>query len=191
MKSSTLVFAATIATAIYAQNIPREKYSRKSLTSSNNKQVDVITGNGKTLRRQEAVSPAANGTGVVEVEEPEEEEEEEESESESDSDSGSSSEEEEEDEDEDEDEEEEDPEAETGEQESEPAAGEEQATPAVGQEAEAADGEEAQPAMEGGATSGATLIDGPSGQIAMGEGVTNADGSCVCNVACPAGSLPT
>lgn len=197
MKSSTLVLAATIATAVYAQNIPRDRYSRKSLTASNNKQVDVITGNGKTLRRQDAVSIAANSTALVEAEEAEEEEEEE-SDSDSDSDSSSSEEEDEDEEEEEEEEEaeaeapeEEEPEAETGEQESEPAAGEEQAIPAIGQEAEAAVGEEAQPAMEGGATSGATLIDGPSGQIAMGTGVTNADGSCTCNVACPAGSLPT
>lgn len=201
MKSSTLVLAATIATVVYAQNIPREKHSRRSLTSSNNKQVDVITGKSKALRRQEAVTPAANGTAVPEVEEAEEEEEEggkeeeeeEESESESESDSSSSEEEDEEEEDDEEEEEEqaeakapegeeEEPEAETEGQEAE-AAGQKDALPSAG--------EQTQPAMEGGATSGAALIEGPSGQIAMRMGVTNADGSCNCNAACPAGSLPT
>lgn len=199
MKSSTLILAATIATVVYAQNIPREKYSRRSLTSSNNKQVDVITGNSKVLRRQEAVSPAANGTALPEVEEQEEEEEEEE-ESESDSDSSSSEEEDEEEEEEEEEDEEAEAEApEAEEEEPETAGGEEQALPAMGQEAEAAGqedalpsaGDQTQPAMEDGATSGAALIEGLSGQIAMGMGVTNADGSCNCNAACPAGSLPT
>lgn len=90
MRSSTLVLAATIATAVYAQNIPREKFNRKSFTSSNNKQVDVITGNSKTLKRQDAVS---NGTAGAEPEEaePKEEEGEEEEESESESESESSS----------------------------------------------------------------------------------------------------
>lgn len=201
MKSSTLILAATIATVVYAQNIPREKSSRRSLTSSNNKQVDVITGNSKSIRRQEAVSPAANGTALPEVEGQEEEEEEEE-ESESDSDSSSSEEEEDENEEEEDEEEDEEAEAEAPEaeeEEPETAEGNEQASPAVGQEAEAAGqedtlpsaGEQTQPAVEDAATSGAALIEGPSGQIAMGMGVTNADGSCDCNAACPAGSLPT
>lgn len=91
MRSSTLVLAATIATAVYAQNIPREKFSRKSVTSSNNKQVDVITGGSKNLKRQDAVG---NGTASAEIEEAEpKEEEEEESESESESESSSSEEE--------------------------------------------------------------------------------------------------
>lgn len=89
MKTSTLVLAATIATAVYAQNIDPERFSRKSFTSSSDKRVDVIAGNDKKLSRQEAANPAvsaANGTAlVVEEAEPEEEggeaEEEEESES--------------------------------------------------------------------------------------------------------------
>lgn len=168
MKSSILVVAATIVTVVYAQNIPREGFLRQLHASSNNKNVDVISGNAKSLRRQEAVTPPgpaiANGTTGVEVEEEEEE-------SESESESGSSSSEEEEDEEEEEREEEE---AETDETK-------------TGQ-AEA-DGEA--PAVGGGATSSAALIEGPSGQIAMGEGVTNVDGSCTCNAACPAGSMPT
>lgn len=92
MKTSTLVLAAAIATAVYAETIPRERFSRKSLASSNDKRVDVIAGNGKKLRRQEDESPAVpavgNGTALVvepaDTEEPEaEEEEEEEEESES------------------------------------------------------------------------------------------------------------
>ncbi|KAL2285595.1 hypothetical protein FJTKL_07625 [Diaporthe vaccinii] len=186
MRSSTLVLAATIATAVYAQNIPREKFSRKSVTS-NNKQVHVITGGSKNLKRQDAVS---NGTAGAEIEEEEpEEEEEEESESESESESSSS---EEEDEGEEEEEEEEE---ETSGQEAEPEGQEEEEEEEPepsGQEAEATGQgeEEALPAMEGGATSAVSLIDGPSGQIAMGMGVENADGSCTCNAACPAGSLP-
>lgn len=190
MKSSTLVLAATIAAAVYAQNIPREKFSRKSYTSSNNKQVDAITGNSKTLKRQDAVSNGTTGAEVEEAEPEEEEAEEEESESESESESSSSEEEEEEEE------EEQEPEAEAEEpEEAEPEEGEPEEEPEPsGQEAEAAgqeEEEEALPATEGGATSAAALIDGPSGQIAMGMGVENADGSCTCNVACPAGSLPT
>lgn len=188
MKTSTLVLAAAIATAIYAQNIPREKFSRKSFTSSNNKQVDAITGNSKTLKRQDAVSNGTTGAEAEEAEPEEEEAEEEESESESESESSSSEEEEEE-------EEEEEPEAEAEEpEEGEPEEGEPEEVPEPsGQEAEAAgqeEEEEALPATEGGATSAAALVDGPSGQIAMGMGVENADGSCTCNVACPAGSLP-
>lgn len=188
MKSSTLVLAATIATAVYAQNIPREKYSRKSLASSNGKKVNnVITANGRTLRRQESASPAApalsNDTTGAEVEEPEEEEqqegeEEEESESESESDSESSSSEEEEEDEEDE--------GEEGEE------GEEEEPEAAGEESLAAGEEEVEvPPVEGGTTSAVALIDGPSGQIAMGMGVASSDGSCTCDVVCPAGSLPT
>ncbi|KAI7786127.1 hypothetical protein LA080_004511 [Diaporthe eres] len=189
MRSSTLVLAATIATAVYAQNMPREKFSRKSVTSSNNKEVHVITGGSKNLKRQDAVS---NGTAGAEIEEEEPEEEEEESESESESESSSS---EEEDEGEEEEEEEEEEtsgqEAEAEGQEEEEEEQEEEPEPS-GQETEATGQgeEEALPAMEGGATSAVSLIDGPSGQIAMGMGVENADGSCTCNAACPAGSLP-
>lgn len=105
MRSSTLVLAATIATAVYAQNIPREKFNRKSFTSSNNKQVDVITGNSKTLKRQDAISNGTAGAEIEEAEPEEEEGEKEESESESESESSSSEEEDEEEEEEEEEEE--------------------------------------------------------------------------------------
>jgi hypothetical protein len=216
MKSSTLIFATTIATIIFAQKVPRERSSRPSFITSNER-VNGFAGSAKAPKRQEAVPsgvPANTTNGTLslepedteEVQEQEEEEEEEESESESESESGSESESDSESESENESEWEEEEEI-TGEesQTAQPEAvaeggreeekgGESEETRPVSSEGDASGlqgGEEIQPPMGSGLPPFTPIIDGPAGQIAMGMGVTNVDGSCICSAACPAGSMPT